>query len=65
MSNLLKCGNFVAQVQASQYQVIPAYYDQSGSIVMRGIGNGTPMRLVSPAPVLVNAATPGKLRCIN
>ena len=46
-----------------QYQVIPAYYDQNGSIVMgnvRGIGNGTPMRLVSPAPVIVNATgTPG------
>uniref|UniRef100_A0A1B6D0L4 PUM-HD domain-containing protein n=1 Tax=Clastoptera arizonana TaxID=38151 RepID=A0A1B6D0L4_9HEMI len=49
----------LTQVQAGQYQVIPAYYDQNGSIVMRGIGNGTPMRLVSPAPVLVNAATPG------
>jgi hypothetical protein len=50
------------QVQG-QYQVIPAYYDQNGSIVMgnvRGIGNGTPMRLVSPAPVIVNATgTPG------
>lgn len=26
---------------------------------VRGIGNGTPMRLVSPAPVIVNAGTPG------
>nr|CAD7595823.1 unnamed protein product [Timema genevievae] len=45
-----------------QYQVIPTYYDQNGSLVManmRGIGNGTPMRLVSPAPVIVNAGTPG------
>ncbi|CAB0005629.1 unnamed protein product [Nesidiocoris tenuis] len=49
------------QVQAGQYQVIPAYYDQNGSLVMRGIGNGTPMRLVSPAPVLVNAPTPVQL----
>ncbi|KAK3910025.1 Maternal protein pumilio [Frankliniella fusca] len=51
----------LTQVQG-QYQVIPAYYDQNGSIVMgnvRGIGNGTPMRLVSPAPVIVNAGTPG------
>jgi hypothetical protein len=52
----------LVQVQG-QYQVIPAYYDQTGSIMMgnvRGIGNGTPMRLVSPAPVIVNATgTPG------
>lgn len=49
------------QVQG-QYQVIPAYYDQNGSIVMgnvRGIGNAAPMRLVSPAPVIVNTGTPG------
>ena len=26
---------------------------------VRGIGNGTPMRLVSPAPVIVNAGNPG------
>lgn len=48
------------QVQPSQYQVIPtAYYDQNGSMVIRGI-SGAPqtMRLVSPAPVLVNATTP-------
>lgn len=32
--------------------MIQAYYDQSGSIVM-GPRTGTPMRLVSPAPVLV------------
>uniref|UniRef100_A0A182IWW5 Uncharacterized protein n=1 Tax=Anopheles atroparvus TaxID=41427 RepID=A0A182IWW5_ANOAO len=31
------------------FQVIPAYYDQSGSLVM-GPRTGTPMRLVSPAP---------------
>lgn len=29
-----------------------SYYDQSGSLVM-GPRTGTPMRLVSPAPVLV------------
>jgi hypothetical protein len=55
---------FICPVQVQgQYQVIPAYYDQTGSIVMgnvRGIGNGTPMWLVSPAPVIVNATgTPG------
>lgn len=32
--------------------MISAYYDQSGSLVM-GPRTGTPMRLVSPAPVLV------------
>lgn len=42
----------------AQYQILaPAYYDQNGQLVMgnpRGIG--TPVRLVSPAPVLVSAA---------
>lgn len=33
-------------------QMIQAYYDHSGSLVM-GPRTGTPMRLVSPAPVLV------------
>lgn len=49
------------QVQPSQYQVIPAYYDQNGSMLIRSISAGAPqtMRLVSPAPVLVNAGTPG------
>lgn len=32
--------------------MVQAYYDQSGSLVM-GPRTGTPMRLVSPAPVLV------------
>lgn len=50
-----------ASVQQSPY-VIPAYYDQNGSIVMRGISNGPTMRLVSPAPVLVNPSNPGKLQ---
>ncbi len=50
-----------ASVQQSPY-VIPAYYDQNGSIVMRGIGNGPTMRLVSPAPVLVNPSNPGKYK---
>uniref|UniRef100_A0A0A9WS98 PUM-HD domain-containing protein n=1 Tax=Lygus hesperus TaxID=30085 RepID=A0A0A9WS98_LYGHE len=57
-SSANESANNLTQVQAGQYQVIPAYYDQNGSLVMRGIGNGTPMRLVSPAPVLVNAPTP-------
>ncbi|ODM92427.1 Pumilio 2 [Orchesella cincta] len=39
--------------QPGQYQVIPAYYDQNGSLVM-GARGATPLRLVSPAPVLVN-----------
>lgn len=36
--------------------MIPAYYDQSGSLVM-GPRTGTPMRLVSPAPVMVPPGT--------
>uniref|UniRef100_U5EQG3 Putative pumilio n=1 Tax=Corethrella appendiculata TaxID=1370023 RepID=U5EQG3_9DIPT len=39
------------------YQVISAFYDQSGSLVM-GPRTGTPMRLVSPAPVLVPPGGP-------
>lgn len=50
-------------VQPSPY-VIPAYYDQNGSIVMRGISNGPTMRLVSPAPVLVNPSNPGTFNFI-
>ncbi|XP_023720641.1 pumilio homolog 2 isoform X2 [Cryptotermes secundus] len=61
-SEISNSSSNLTQVQG-QYQVIPAYYDQTGSIMMgnvRGIGNGTPMRLVSPAPVIVNATgTPG------
>ena len=42
----------------AQYQILaPAYYDQNGQLVMgnpRGLA-GTPMRLVSPAPLLVSA----------
>lgn len=40
-------------------KVIPAFFDQSGSLVM-GPRTGTPMRLVSPAPVL--AVPPGAAR---
>jgi pumilio RNA-binding family len=36
-----------------QYQVIPAYYDQNGGLVM-GARGATPLRLVSPASVMVN-----------
>jgi len=46
------------QGQLSQYQVIPAYYDQNGAVLMgnlRGVGNGAPVRLVSPAPVIINS----------
>ncbi|BFF88849.1 maternal protein pumilio [Drosophila madeirensis] len=35
------------------YQVIPAFLDHTGSLLMGGPRTGTPMRLVSPAPVLV------------
>ncbi|KAK8385850.1 hypothetical protein O3P69_016547 [Scylla paramamosain] len=59
----------------SQYQqVIPAYYDQNGAVLMgnlRGVGNGAPVRLVSPAPVLINgangaqAAAAGNMRLLS
>lgn len=44
------------------YQILaPAYYDQNGQLVMStGRGMGTPVRLVSPAPILVNAGQQGK-----
>ncbi|XP_065223237.1 maternal protein pumilio isoform X3 [Planococcus citri] len=57
-ANNLAAAAAAATVQPSPY-VIPAYYDQNGSIVMRGISNGPTMRLVSPAPVLVNPSNPG------
>ena len=40
---------------AAGYQILaPAYYDQSGQLVMsNGRGISTPVRLVSPAPILV------------
>jgi hypothetical protein len=46
------------------YQILaPAYYDQSGTLVMsNGRGMGAPIRLVSSAPILVNpGAQQGKL----
>jgi len=40
------------------YQILtPAYYDQSGQFVVGGNAARTPVRLVSPAPILVNTAT--------
>jgi len=45
--------NSAAAAAAGQFQVIPAYYDQNGGLVMGARGT-TPLRLVSPAPVLVN-----------
>ena len=40
------------------YQILtPAYYDQSGQFVVSGSAARTPVRLVSPAPILVNTAT--------
>ncbi|XP_041360530.1 pumilio homolog 1-like isoform X2 [Gigantopelta aegis] len=48
-------GTPTLQAQNAGYQILaPAYYDQNGQLVMgnpRGLG--TPVRLVSPAPVLV------------
>jgi len=42
-----------SQGDGTQYQVIPAFYDQNGSLVMTR--NGGQLRLVSPASVIVNA----------
>ncbi|KAF4519151.1 hypothetical protein B566_EDAN008213 [Ephemera danica] len=42
-----------------QYQVIP-FYTENGGIMMRGLSNATPLRLVSPAPVLVNPGSAGE-----
>lgn len=49
-------------------QVIPAYYDQNGAVLMgnlRGVGNGAPVRLVSPAPVLINGANSAQAAAAN
>jgi len=61
-----------------QYQILtPAYYDQNGQLVMgnpAGRGLGTPVRLVSPAPVLISgqqaagnasAAQPGTIQILT
>lgn len=40
------------------YQILtPAYYDQNGQFVVSGNAARTPVRLVSPAPIIVNTAT--------
>ena len=41
-----------------QYQVIPAYYDQNGGLVM-GTRGATPLRLVSPSVMVNNAGKTG------
>ncbi|XP_050541749.1 pumilio homolog 2-like isoform X5 [Daktulosphaira vitifoliae] len=46
-----------SQADGTQYQVIPAFYDQNGSLVMTR--NGGQLRLVSPASVIVNAQQAG------
>ena len=49
---------------AGNYQILaPAYYDQSGQFVVSGNAARTPVRLVSPAPILVNTAT-GQQGCV-
>ena len=42
---------------ATPYQILtPAFYDQSGQLMVgNGRGLATPVRLISPAPVIVNA----------
>jgi hypothetical protein len=52
--------NDMSNVNAQgQYQVIPAYYESmNGSLLAMGARGATPLRLVSPAPVMVN--NPGK-----
>lgn len=54
-----------SQGDGTQYQVIPAFYDQNGSLVMTR--NGGQLRLVSPASVIVNAqqGTPLSVYNIN
>jgi len=51
----------VQQQNLQQYQMIPTYYDSNGAMLMagnlRGVGNGGPVRLVSPAgPIVINGA---------
>lgn len=47
--------NVSAHGQPGQFQVIPAYYEgMNGSLLAMGARGATPLRLVSPAPVLVN-----------
>merc|ERR1719259_1075123 len=51
----------VQQQNMQQYQMIPAYYDSAGNMLMagnlRGVGSGGPVRLVSPAgPIVISGA---------
>lgn len=61
--NEMVASNVNVNVNAQgQYQVIPAYYESmNGSLLAMGARGATPLRLVSPAPVLVN--NPGKYEC--
>ncbi|XP_021946008.1 maternal protein pumilio isoform X3 [Folsomia candida] len=54
--NEMVASNVNVNVNAQgQYQVIPAYYESmNGSLLAMGARGATPLRLVSPAPVLVN-----------
>ncbi|CAH1774802.1 unnamed protein product, partial [Owenia fusiformis] len=53
--------NIQLQPAGAGYQIIaPAYYDRNGQLVMGNPqGVGTPVRLVSPAPIIVNAGGQG------
>lgn len=56
-----RCVLFRLSGTPASYMLAPAYYDQNGQLVMgNGRGMGTPVRLVSPAPILVNAGQQGK-----
>ena len=53
-----------AAAGAVPYMIPAAIYDQNGLVVggLRGVGNGGPVRLVSPAPVIINSGgAPGPL----
>lgn len=52
--------NVICFVYAAGYQVI-TYYDQTGALINLGQrpGMGAPVRLVSPAPVIVSGAQTG------
>lgn len=53
--------NSTNNIAGGQYQVIP-FYDQNVPLVMGNTRSlGTPMRLVSSAPVIVNPGNPGNL----
>lgn len=50
---------------ATPYQILtPAYYDQSGQLMVgNGRGMATPVRLISPAPMLVNTQQSQQSEC--